>query len=85
MARSPAPSLTPCLPPSLTPLPSPRPLSLSSTALDELNADVDDTQTRMHTAMGVMKKMLKQKDRGKFCCILVLSVVLFVLVFLVLN
>ena len=60
-------------------------LKAQGTALDELNADVDDTQTRMHTAMGVMKKMLKQKDRGKFCCILVLSVVLFVLVFLVLN
>ena len=31
-----------------------------------LTEDVDDTSGRMRQAMGVMNKMLKSKDRGKF-------------------
>lgn len=33
----------------------------------------------MRSAMGIMKKMLKSKDRGKFCAIFVLSAVLILL------
>ena len=44
--------------------------------LDAFTEDVDDTSGRMRQAMGVMNKMLKSKDRGKFCAILVLTLVL---------
>jgi len=40
---------------------------------------VDDAGSQMRSAMVVMKKMLKSKDRGKFCAILVLSIVLILL------
>jgi hypothetical protein len=34
---------------------------------------VDDVSGKMTQATNVMKKMLKNKDRGKMCAILVLS------------
>mmetsp|Transcript_676 Transcript_676/g.2335 ORF Transcript_676/g.2335 Transcript_676/m.2335 type:complete len:81 (+) Transcript_676:532-774(+) len=40
---------------------------------------VDDAGTQMRSAMVVMKKMLKNKDRGKFCAIFVLTIVLIIL------
>ena len=51
--------------------------------LDAFTEDVDDTSGRMRQAMGVMNKMLKSKDRGKFCAILVLTLVLGVLMYIV--
>lgn len=51
--------------------------------LDALGSDVDETSNKMHQATAVMKKMLKQKDRGKFCAILVLSLVLILLLYAV--
>ena len=54
-------------------------------ALDEFTAEVDETQGRMRQAMTVMQKMLKNKENGKFCAILVLSVILIVLMFLVFS
>ena len=47
--------------------------------------EVDDTHGKMNAALGVMNKMLKSKDRGKFCTIIVLTIVLFVLIFLVFS
>jgi len=54
-------------------------------ALDEFTAEVDETQGRMRQAISVMQKMLKNKENGKFCAILVLSIVLIILMFLVFS
>uniref|UniRef100_A0A7S4EYQ5 t-SNARE coiled-coil homology domain-containing protein n=1 Tax=Chrysotila carterae TaxID=13221 RepID=A0A7S4EYQ5_CHRCT len=54
-------------------------------ALDEFTAEVDETQGRMRGAMQVMNKMLKNKENGKFCAILVLSIILIILLFLVFS
>jgi len=51
--------------------------------LDAFSSEVDDTSNKMTQATAVMKKMLKQKDRGKFCAILVLSLVLILLLYAV--
>ena len=45
--------------------------------------EVDTISDKMHHATAVMKKMLKQKDRGKYCAILVLSLVLVLLFYAV--
>ena len=47
--------------------------------------EVDDTHGRMSAAMNVMKKMLANKDRGKLCIILMLTVTLGVLMFFVFS
>lgn len=54
-------------------------------ALDEFTQEVDETHGKMNAALTVMNKMLKSKDRGKFCAIIVLTLVLFVLIFLVFS
>jgi hypothetical protein len=51
--------------------------------LDALGGDMDQTSSKMKQAEDIMKKMLKQKDRGKFCAIFVLSVVLILLLYAV--
>ena len=52
--------------------------------LDLLTEDVDDTRGRMAAATAAMKAMLKKKDRGKLCCILILTIVLIFLSYAVL-
>lgn len=52
--------------------------------LDSFNAEVDDVSSKMAHATAVMKKMLKKKDRGKLCAILVLTIVFIFLVYAVL-
>ena len=51
--------------------------------LDALGGDMDQTSSKMKQAEDIMKKMLKQKDRGKFCAIFVLSIVLILLLYAV--
>ena len=60
-------------------------LKQQGSMIDELTADVDMTQGRMNAAMSVVKKMLKSNDRGKYCAILILTVVLVILVVLVFD
>ena len=52
--------------------------------IDELTSEVDATGSRMQKMNAIMKKMTKNKDRGKFCAILVLSLVLVLLCYFVL-
>mmetsp|Transcript_8560 Transcript_8560/g.14445 ORF Transcript_8560/g.14445 Transcript_8560/m.14445 type:complete len:256 (-) Transcript_8560:355-1122(-) len=54
-------------------------------ALDEFTQEVDETHGRMAAALNVMQKMLKSKDRGKFCAIIVLTILLAVLLVLVFS
>lgn len=51
--------------------------------LDAFSSEVDDVSGKMTTATAVMKKMLKNKDRGKLCAILVLTIVLILLMYAV--
>ena len=51
--------------------------------LDNLTADVDDASGKMAQATAAMKKMLKKKDRGKLCAIVVLSFTLILLLYAV--
>ena len=51
--------------------------------LDAFHEEVDDASSKMADAMLLMKKMLKQKDRGKLCCIVILTIVLIVLIWIV--
>ena len=52
--------------------------------LDDLEAQVDHASDAMTTLKAKMKAMSKSKDRGKFCAICVLSMMLFGLTSLVL-
>lgn len=52
--------------------------------LDSFTEEVDDVSSKMAHATAVMKKMLKKKDRGKLCAILVLTIVFIFLVYAVL-
>jgi len=45
-------------------------------ALDELTDEVDSTSSKMKQAQQVMTKMLKSRDGGKLCCILLLTLTL---------
>jgi len=51
--------------------------------LDEFTSEVESASDRMTAATATMKKMLKKNDRGKFCAILVLSLVLILLIYAV--
>ena len=51
--------------------------------LDELTDDVDKTSSKLKQAQNVMTKLPKTKDRGLFCCILILTLVLGFLVYLI--
>ena len=53
--------------------------------LDAFNEEVTDAHGRMAQATDAMKKMLKKKDRGKFCAILFLTIVLIVLMYAVIS
>ena len=53
-------------------------------ALDGLTEEVDSSRDKMKAATEVMKKMLKNKDRGKLCAILVLTLVFILLAYAVL-
>lgn len=46
---------------------------------------MDEAGGQMRHAIVVMQRMLKQKDRGKFCAIAVLTVVLVILSMLVFS
>jgi len=46
-------------------------------------SQVDDVSGKMSAATNTMKKMLKRKDRGKLCAILVLTIVLIILMYAV--
>lgn len=50
-------------------------------AFDEFTQEVESTRDRMHTAVVAMNKMIKSKDRGKFCIIIFLTIVLFILLY----
>ena len=52
--------------------------------LRNLEEHVDGAADAMHQLKAKMKEMAKSKDRGKFCAICVLSLVLFALTSLVL-
>ena len=52
--------------------------------LDAFTGEVEDVSGKMHQATAVMKKMLKNKDRGKLCTILVLTIVFILLAYAVL-
>ena len=54
-------------------------LKAQGRAFDEFAQEVESTRDRMHNAVAVMNKMLKNKDRGKFCIIIFLTIVLFIL------
>ena len=60
-------------------------LKAQGRAFDEFTAEVDAVRDRMHAAVAVMNKMMKNKDRGKFCAIIVLTLILFLLIFLVFS
>jgi len=51
--------------------------------LDAFTNEVESASDRMTAATATMKKMLKKNDRGKFCAILVLSLVLILLLYAV--
>ena len=51
--------------------------------LDAFNEEVDQAGSKMSQATEAMKKMMKRKDRGKLCAILVLSLVLILLMYAV--
>ncbi len=58
-------------------------LRSQSRALDDFSGEVDESRDRMKVMNQVMNKMLKKKDRGKYCCILVLSIILIFLMYAV--
>lgn len=60
-------------------------LKAQGRAFDEFAQEVEDTRSRMKAAVGVMNKMMKSKDNGKFCAILVLTLVLFALMYSVFS
>jgi hypothetical protein len=51
--------------------------------LDAFAEEVDDASGRMTAATALMKKMLKKKDSGKFCCIFILTIVFIILMYMV--
>ena len=51
--------------------------------LDAFGNEIDDVSGKMSHATAVMKKMLKNKDRGKLCAIVVLTIVLILLMYAV--
>lgn len=51
--------------------------------LDAFNEEVEQAGSKMSMATDAMKKMMKRKDRGKLCAILVLSIVLILLMYAV--
>lgn len=53
--------------------------------LDAFTDQVDGVSDKMTAATKAMKKMLKRKDRGKLCAILVLTVILLLLMYAVLS
>ena len=59
-------------------------LRAQKTMLDNLEGGIQTASEAMSSLKGKMKEMAKSKDRGKFCAILVLSAILFGLLFLVL-
>ncbi|KAL1520273.1 hypothetical protein AB1Y20_023741 [Prymnesium parvum] len=60
-------------------------LKAQGRAFDEFTQEVESTRERMRSAVGVMNKMMKNKDRGKFCVIIFLTVVLFILMYAVFS
>ena len=50
---------------------------------DAFNEEVEQAGSKMSMATDAMKKMMKRKDRGKLCAILVLSIVLILLMYAV--
>ena len=51
--------------------------------LEGVAEEIDEISFKLSAATAVMKKMLKNKDRGKFCAIIVLTLALVVLLYAV--
>lgn len=58
-------------------------LDIQKDMLDDVNNEMDNTHDQMNSVMQKMDKLLKSSDRGKLCCIFILSIVVVILFFII--